>query len=200
MVLAAEQAGLSAIAVTDHNTLKGAREVQRAARGHELLVVTGVEVSSFNGHILALGVSEPLPRGLSADETIRRINEQGGLAIASHPGRFYTGLSIHEVRASSFQAVEVSNGHSTQRQNRTALRLAKDMGAAMTGGSDAHWPEDIGMCRTVFSVAPTSEDELLEAIRDHRTEAVGVGMSAVEQSKLNASMVGRWMRRGGRRI
>jgi predicted metal-dependent phosphoesterase TrpH len=162
--------------------------------------VIGVEVSSYNGHILALGVSEPIPRGLSADETIRRINEQGGLAIASHPGRFYTGLSVHEVRAASFQAVEVANGHSTVRQNRTAYRLALDIGAGMTGGSDAHWPDEIGTCRTVFPKKPTSPEELLDAIRDHDTEAVGHGMSMADQTRLNTAMLGRWVRRGGKRI
>jgi hypothetical protein len=70
----------------------------------------------------------------------------------------------------------------------------------MTGGSDAHWPEEIGACRTVFRTQPTSVDELLEAIRDRETEARGDGLTFADQTSLNTAMFGRWMRRGGRRI
>jgi predicted metal-dependent phosphoesterase TrpH len=200
VVLAAKQAGLRAIAVVDHNEPLGALEVERAARGQDLLVVRGIEVSSFNGHILALGVSDPIPRGLSANETIRRINDHGGLAVAAHPGRLYTGLNTAAVRASSFRAVEVANGHSSHRQNRIARRLASDMGVGMTGGSDAHWVEEIGTCRTVFETEPTSTEEVLEAIHDRRTRAVGDGLTQGEVARLNMAMLGRWARRGGRRL
>ncbi len=200
VVHAAKQAGLFAIAVVDHNEPKGSLAVIEAARGRGVMVVPGSEVSSFNGHILALGVREEIPPHLSADETIERINDHGGLAVAAHPGRFYTGLSIHEVRASSFAAVEVANGHSSYRQNVIAHKVAKGMNAGMTGGSDAHWPDDIGTCRTVFDTRPTSLEELLEAIRDRETRAVGEGLSFGEHTKLNVAMAGRWMRRGARRI
>lgn len=200
VVLAAKQAGLFAIAVVDHNEPRGALEVERVAKGHDLLVVRGIEVSSFNGHILALGVSDPIPGGLSANETIRRINDHGGLAVAAHPGRLYTGLSTAQVRASSFRAVEVSNGHSSHRQNRIAGRLASDMGVGVTGGSDAHWPDDVGACRTVFETQPTSVEELLEVIHDRQTRAVGDGLTQGQIARLNLSMMGRWMRRGGKRL
>lgn len=200
VVLAAKRAGLVAIAVTDHNTPRGAREVARAAQGHDLLVVPGLEVSSFAGHILALGVTEPIPAGLSAEETIRRVEDHGGLAVASHPGRFYTGLSIHRVRAAGFQAVEVANGHSSLRQNRRALLAARSIRAGMTGGSDAHWPDEIGLCRTVLDRQPTSVDEVLDDIRDRRTSAVGEGLAPAAQLNLDIAMFGRWLRRGGRRI
>ena len=200
VVHAAEQAGLFAIAVVDHNEPKGSLAVMEAARGHDLLVVPGSEVSSFNGHILALGVKEAIPRDLSAGETIKRINDHGGLAVAAHPGRFYTGLSIHEVRASSFAAVEVANGHSSMRQNSVARRIAKAINAGMTGGSDAHWPDDIGSCRTVFEDRPTSVDELLEAIRDRETRVVGDGLTFGEHTRLNVEMAGRWMRRGAKKM
>ena len=200
VVLAAKQEGLGAIAVVDHNEPRGALEVERAAMGHDLLVVRGIEISSFNGHILALGVSDPIPRGLSANETIRRINDHGGIAVAAHPGRLYTGLSTTEVRASSFRAVEVANGHSSYRQNRIARQLASDMGVGTTGGSDAHWVEEIGACRTVFETEPTNTEELLEAIHDRQTRAVGEGRTQGEITRLNIAMVWRWMRRGGRRL
>lgn len=52
----ASEAGLNAVAVTDHDTMAGAREaVDRNADG--VTVVPGVEVSAADGHLLALGVS-----------------------------------------------------------------------------------------------------------------------------------------------
>jgi predicted metal-dependent phosphoesterase TrpH len=192
--------GLSAVAITDHNRSAGAREVARMARGRGLMVVPASEVSSFNGHILALGVAEPIPRGLSPDETIRRINDFGGLAVAAHPGRFYTGLSLQEVKASQFEAVEVANGGSSRRQNHLAGLLANSKGLGRTGGSDAHWPRDIGRCRTVFQAEPTSVEELLEEVRAGRTTTEGHGLSLGEQLSHDAGMFSRWLRRGGRRM
>jgi predicted metal-dependent phosphoesterase TrpH len=199
-VLTAIKVGLSAIAVTDHNRPAGAREVARHAKGHALLVVPASEVSSFNGHILALGVTDPIPRGLSASETILRIEEHGGLAVAAHPGRFYTGLSISEVRANHFQAIEVANGGSSVRQNRLARKVAEGRGLAKTGGSDAHRPEHIGRCRTVFQNPPSSVEELLEEVRAKHTDGKGEGLTFGEQVTHDAGMFGRWLGRGGRRM
>jgi predicted metal-dependent phosphoesterase TrpH len=199
-VLTALKVGLSAIAVTDHNRPAGAREVARIAKDHDLMVVLASEVSSFNGHILALGVAEPIPRGLSASETIQRIEDHGGLAVAAHPGRFYTGLGLSEVRSNHFQAVEVANGGSSVRQNRLARKVAEGRGLAMTGGSDAHRPEHIGRCRTVFRNPPSSVDELLEEIRAKRTDGKGEGLTLGGQMAHNAGMFGRWLTRGGRRM
>jgi predicted metal-dependent phosphoesterase TrpH len=200
VVLAAEQVGLFAIAVVDHNNVTGAMETVKAARGRDLLVIPGIEVTSRNGHILALGVTEPLPSGLSADETIRHIHDRGGLAVASHPGRLYTGLSEYDVQECHFSAVEVANAHSSIRQNEHALELAKRLDLGMTGGSDAHWTEEIGLCRTVFPTAPADVDGVLEAVRRRETHAVGEGRTAGELAKLQTQMLMRWLRRGGRKL
>ena len=194
------QVGLQAIAVTDHNRPAGSREVARIAEGHDLMVVPASEVSSFNGHILALGVAEPIPRGLSASETIRRIEDHGGVPVAAHPGRFYTGLNRSEIRSNHFRAVEVANGGSSMRQNQLARKVAEGKGLAMTGGSDAHHPEHIGRCRTVFQVEPSTVEELLEEIRAKRTDGVGEGLTLSGQWSHNAGMFGRWLKRGGKRM
>jgi predicted metal-dependent phosphoesterase TrpH len=48
-------------------------------------VVVGEEISTLNGHLIGLYLSEQVPPGLSARETIRLIHDQGGLAVAAHP-------------------------------------------------------------------------------------------------------------------
>ena len=200
LVAAAKRLGLFAIAVTDHNTVAGVRAVVTLARGQDVLVVPGVEVSSRDGHVLALGVSEDITAGLAADETIRRIEDLGGLAIAAHPGRVYTGLRDDVVREAGFRAVEVANGHSSRGLNRSARRLAAGLGTATTGGSDAHFPEEVGNCRTAFPAAPADVEGVLEAIRAREVKAVGEGLGPGAQLGLQTKMASRWVFRGGRRM
>lgn len=200
VVDAAARAGLFAIAITDHNSLAAHKEAREAARGRDILVVPGVEVSCLEGHVLALGVEEPVRRGLHADETVRRIEDLGGLAVAAHPGRVYTGLRDEDVRSTRFGAVEVANGHSSVRLNRRARDLARDIHVPVTGGSDAHSAREVGACRTVFPTAPASVEGVLEAIRKGETKAVGEGKTPGDQLRLNARMAARWVARGGRRM
>ena len=200
MVDAAARAGLFAIAITDHNSLAAHKEAREAARGRDILVVPGVEVSCLEGHVLALGVEEPVRRGLHADETVRRIEDLGGLAVAAHPGRVYTGLREEDVRSTRFGAVEVANGHSSVKLNRRARDLARDIHAPVTGGSDAHSAREVGACRTVFPTAPANVEGVLEAIRKGETKAVGEGKTPGDQLRLNARMAARWVARGGRRM
>jgi predicted metal-dependent phosphoesterase TrpH len=50
-----------------------------------------MEVSSRDGHIVALNVSELIPKSLSAVETVERIHKAGGVAIACHPYVYFKG-------------------------------------------------------------------------------------------------------------
>ena len=86
MEYVATQTDLKVIAITDHNTIEGAlfaKSLEDMYPGFE--VVVGEEITSKWGHILGLFLTEEVPPGLSAVETIARINEQGGVAIIAHP-------------------------------------------------------------------------------------------------------------------
>jgi predicted metal-dependent phosphoesterase TrpH len=113
----AERKRLDVIAITDHDTIEGARVAAQLARESRSNpdVIIGEEVSSADGHILGLFLTERVPPGLSAEETVAAIHEQGGLAVAAHPfwrhdgnnrrGWVYSvGRHIEHV---SFDAVEV---------------------------------------------------------------------------------------------
>jgi len=54
IVNAAKQAGLDAIAITDHNTPRGIDFVRQAAANTGLVVFPGVEINAQGGHIIAL--------------------------------------------------------------------------------------------------------------------------------------------------
>src|SRR5436190_17785030 len=76
--------GIDCIAVTDHNEIEGAFVIQKLAPP-ELKVIIGEEVKSSEGEIIGLFLQEFVPRGLTPEETVRAIQEQGGLAVVPHP-------------------------------------------------------------------------------------------------------------------
>jgi hypothetical protein len=77
---------LDVIAITDHDQIDGALEATYLAARYDLEVVPGIEVSTAEGHLLALFVHRPVPMGLSLAETVLAVGEQGGLCVAAHPG------------------------------------------------------------------------------------------------------------------
>jgi hypothetical protein len=74
--------GLDVIAITDHNEIRGALEARELASQYNLEVITGVEVGTAEGHVVALFVDKPMPKGLSLIDTLLRIGDFGGIAIA----------------------------------------------------------------------------------------------------------------------
>ena len=87
-VVRAAAGRLDVVAITDHDRIAGALRGRDYAREHPELgvdVVIGEEISTLNGHLLALYLEERVPPGLSAHESIRRIHDQGGLAVAASP-------------------------------------------------------------------------------------------------------------------
>lgn len=141
-VRAAKAAGLDGIAITDHNSVGGNPEAAKFS-GKGFLVIPGIEVSSKDGHILGLGVEKLIPRGLSAAATVELIKEQGGVAIAAHP--FGLGRKIGAVFKARFDAVEVFNSRAYFISNGLARMFAERNRLPMTGGSDAHHPDEIGL-------------------------------------------------------
>src|SRR5262249_43221368 len=81
----AQFSDIRVIAITDHDSIAGARQAAQLARQFDVEVIVGEEVSTAEGHLLALFIDAFLPPGRPAAETIAAIHAQGGLAIAPHP-------------------------------------------------------------------------------------------------------------------
>lgn len=143
ILIYAKRIGLDAISITDHDTLKGSNQAIKLSKKYDITVISGMEVSSSDGHILALGISESLPKGLSAEETVDMIHERGGIAIAPHPFDIRrTGIG-HLARICD--AIEVFNSQNLDRvSNIKAERFANKYNIPKTAGSDAHSIELIG--------------------------------------------------------
>ena len=162
MAASARKKGLDGLVLTDHDEIKGSLKAREYA-ADDLVVYSGMEVSSSDGHILALDVDEIVPRDLSAQETVERIHELGGIAVAAHPyDRWRKGVGdlVLEV---GFDAVEVVNGH-TFGNTRDPFEAAGKAGKPMVGGTDAHSASEVG------GVTIQVHGELIDSIRAGRLE------------------------------
>lgn len=191
--------GLAGLAVTDHNAIDGSLTAQALGRAEGLLVMTGVEVSTAEGHVLAYGVREMIPRGLTAAETVERVRAAGGVAVAAHPRRFPSGVGLDIAGTVAFDAVEVLNGGSSRGANRAALRLAQGLGKGQTGGSDAHRLDEVGRSYTEAESVFT-EDQVLEAIRKGATRAGGRSRTLKEGAVYTVETTVGWLRGGMNRL
>ena len=77
--------GLDAVVITDHDTMGESRRAAALAPEYGLIGIPGVEVSTANGHLLAIGVDRMPPRRESYTDTVAWIREHGGVAIVPHP-------------------------------------------------------------------------------------------------------------------
>ncbi len=185
---------LNVIAITDHNTLEGARFAKSLSELYDFEVVIGEEVSCKQGHVLGLFLEEEVRAGMSAADTVRAIEEQGGIAVIAHPfsaqGVFGpTGRSLFSAAASewAFHAFEVYNSlpFLVWANSMAAKTLAGGRGVAATGGSDAHVLEAVGKGYTLFR--GTSAEELRSSILnlETRAEASRQGLSLVWHYAVN---------------
>ncbi|MEM2971722.1 MAG: CehA/McbA family metallohydrolase [Candidatus Bathyarchaeia archaeon] len=162
LVFYAKKHGLDSVAITDHDTIEGALKI---AKETSFPIIVGMEISSKDGHVLGLNIQEPIPRGLSADETVDRIHGAGGIAVACHPTALFKG-SLGKNAGSKFDAFEVVNSSAIPfgclvKKNR---KIASKLGIAQVAGSDAHYSPEIGCAYTLVE-AGLKVEEIIEAVR-----------------------------------
>ena len=171
LVYYSKKRGLNAVAVTDHDQLDGAYKI---AKETDFLVIPGMEVSSADGHIIALNVKELIPKDLSAIETVDRIHKAGGVAIACHPFVRFKG-SLGEKVCESFDAIEVINARAQPYANsvRKAQETAERLKLPRVAGTDAHYGPQIGYGYTVIEAAEPTVEAILKAIVEGHCEPHG---------------------------
>ena len=154
---------IKAIAITDHNTTKGYHKVRKLASAYEdILIIPGIEVSTTEGDIIILGITEPPPRPWTPENIINYTKQQNGITVAAHPYRAY-GLGDF-AKNYDFDAIEILNGISTPQANKMAQKLAKTMGLPGVAGSDAHRVDEMWAVYTEVQASSNTE-EILTAIK-----------------------------------
>lgn len=199
IVKIARRRGLDGIAITDHNAVDAVQAAREHALSVGLLVIPGTEISTEDGHVLAYGIADTLPRNRRAVDTVEDVLARGGVPVAAHPFRFWSGLGKDQAVAAPFAAYEVQNARTLRRGNARARALAATQRVGLTGGSDAHFYHEIGRAVTAVADAST-EGEVLEALRRGRTRAEGIDRGAGATVRYVTKAVGEWMLRGFRRI
>jgi predicted metal-dependent phosphoesterase TrpH len=143
LIDAAEEIGLGAIAVTDHNVFGGALEAADLARGRDLIVIPGEEIKTKGqGEVIGLFLREEIPRGMSFEDTLAAIREQGGLVFLPHPFDRRHAIpapqTLHRHLA-EIDVLEVYNARLLmETYNDEALRFARKYNVLQGAGSDAH--------------------------------------------------------------
>lgn len=176
----ATRKGLRLIAVTDHDHTEGAKRVAELLEQQQstLQMITGVEVSTRQGHLLGLFIKKA-PRAMrSVEESIEAIKEQGGLVVVPHPlGRLVPSLSrakIDELLNKGYEidGIEMYNPTPANASMRPVVRAAnREWRLAETGGSDAHFWQHISAAYTLFP--GETPDDLREAVLARTTRPGG---------------------------
>ncbi len=172
----AKNVGLDLIAITDHETIEGAREAQKLSGRFGIKVIIGEEIETTGGDLIGLFLKGVIPKGKSPQETIEEIHGQWGLAIIPHPFNWVvTGIkkkTVFEI-FNQVDGIELFNagwagviGRGEARKlNSRVFHLAE------TFSSDAHIARQVGRAFTVFE--GRAPEELYFAIKNKKTQLGG---------------------------
>ena len=143
---ACDRRGIDRVAITDHNSIAGARET--AALGPERVII-GEEILTTEGEILGYFVQEEIPKGLPPMEVVERLKAQGAVISIAHPFDLSRGyrwsMETLETLFPHIDALEVFNARCWNDQpNDMAADIARNTGLNSTAGSDAHAPAEVG--------------------------------------------------------
>jgi predicted metal-dependent phosphoesterase TrpH len=173
----AQAVGLDALAVTDHDEIDASLRAAELADDYGLIGIPGMEVTSADGHVLAIGVESAVPAGLPFAETLAEIRDRGGIAVVPHPfqsSRSGVAANISGDELADADAIEVYNSRLlTGRANRKAEKFARVNDRPMTAGSDAHIAEMVGQAVTRVGADDRSVQGILDAVRAGKTSVEG---------------------------
>ncbi len=176
LVAAAVRRGLGALAVLDHNEIEGALALSKRA---PFPVIVGEEVYTAEGEVAGLFLQERVPPGLSLEQAIARIKEQGGLLYIPHPFDRYRSSALGEPALmrilDQVDVIEVLNARALyQADNEKAMQFAGAHGIPGGAGSDGHTPGEIG--QAYVEMEPfVGKDDFLRSLSQAR---VGGGVSS----------------------
>lgn len=164
-----ERTDLSVIAVTEHDDLGAAMAARDAwSRGrYRFELIVGEEITTIEGHLLALFIEEPVPSLQPLIPTLEAVHRQGGLCVIPHPMSWLTRsigqrdierVLRDDTSGASFDAMEASGSPAARLTAKKARRLNRDRyHFPEVGGSDAHFLESLGSAFTRFE-GDTAED------------------------------------------
>ena len=173
VVARAKRRGLDALVYAPHFTrLPDIEARARRFSDDDLLVVPAREL--FTGswrnrkHVLALGLSEPVPDFLPLAATMRELERQDAAVLVPHPEFATVSLDAEDIDRyrAVVDAVEVYNPKHWRRHNDRALEIARGTGVSAFGSSYAHLRGSVGEVWTAFDGGLDSTGAVVDAFRE----------------------------------
>jgi predicted metal-dependent phosphoesterase TrpH len=176
----ARELGLDGVCFTEHDRAWGLPDIEQLSAKYDFPIFRGVEVMiKEGGEILIFGLNINFTTVIGID-TLRRLSEESdAYMIAAHPFRGYPCNSITDFQTAAdlvlkrpvfdkIDALEGFNGRNMEGNNIFACQLADRLGFQTSGGSDAHFLDEMGKCITIFDNDIRNEGELLAELKAGR--------------------------------
>lgn len=181
LVAGALQAGLRLIAVCDHDTMASAAEVRSRGEEAGLAVICGQEVTTrwpAQTHVMGWFLERPVRSGMTREDTVDAIHDQGGLAIIPHPfmptyfASCQPDMLARLIERHPVDGIELEHSSpitaGRRRQLADFYNANRDRLGAAIGASDSHFGgHDLGQVLTEFE--GTSAEDFRRAVRERRT-------------------------------
>jgi predicted metal-dependent phosphoesterase TrpH len=199
------------IAVTDHNTIHGAVEIDRYK---SVFSIPGIELTSYEGtHLLVyfheiksllrfysqhvqpfIGAEIMSSLTLELEDLIRRARKFESLIIFPHPYcGSYTGIHNPYFNQQQLEnllemadGVEVINSENLNKWNLRSALLGFNLDKGMTGGSDGHRLSQMGRVVTVADCA-WKRRAFLEAIKRRQARVIGKEIDILRKMTSNGA-------------
>ena len=193
--------GINGMAITDHNSVEGSLKALKVAP-KDFIVITGAEISTIDGHIIALDVKEDIQKKLSIEETVEKIIDLGGTPIVPHLYRNMSGIKMGNLKRiiNKISAIEVFNSCSVPQTNLKMAKTAKKLKLGGVGGSDSHEPSYVGYGYTVVDTTDINKDAIISEINKKNTWGEGVTLPIDYRNNRMIKSIKQFFQRGLKRI
>ncbi|PKP60274.1 MAG: histidinol-phosphatase [Candidatus Altiarchaeales archaeon HGW-Altiarchaeales-2] len=186
--------GFNGIAITDHETIKGAKIAEKYSND-EFIAIVGCEINTEIGDIIGLFLNEEIKSRKSMD-VIDEIKGQGGIVVLPHPFRGHKWNLISDDILENIGIIEGFNSRSGKEENLKSRKLANEMKLPMIAGSDAHLIQEIGNALTIFYDVELNDDNIQKVITNNKISRELNGVETSIYQKMISSYIGAINKRG----
>jgi hypothetical protein len=193
--------GINGMCITDHNTVKGSLEALKIPQKN-FIIIPGAEISTLEGHILALNIGENILPKQSLEITIEKIIDEGGIPIIPHVYRNMSGIKKRKLNSMKemINTIEVFNSCSQPLTNLKMAKIAKNNNFGGTGGSDTHEPQYAGYGYTTIDTNDENIDNIISQINYKKTWGEGITLPMDYRRNRMIKSVKQFFQRGFKRI
>lgn len=175
------RSGYAGIAITDHDTIKGAKKAEEYVKekNYDFKVIKGCEFSTDKGHILVLGITDNIfdeinqkfgYKSKNALELIEFLSKKNLVFGFSHPfGGIFRKKAKDQTLLKKCDFLETFNGRNRSLSDKKALLASAKLKKAMIAGSDCHFYSEINR---VYTFSPSLD--VLQEIKSKRTLSHGI--------------------------